>query len=324
MRTIVFVTILPVFLSYRAHAVGLAADIYPPCATQVVRDEAPDLSLALETLFNGEFARENGSHKFNNEFEKMEAQYFEQISHIRNHMGLIDVNYLPATFWPTHSGGLHYRRKLDWNQLVGRAVTGFQDSREVRNYFAGTVKNVEQSRQQLKLTLVTSDGIERELNFRLDFLSRPDAQIFILLDSPRAEEQIFREAIKSANFEKIIAEAFGRPLEKSDYEMASAIVETFLHIPADWGADSVLEILLGRDIEGGKNFTYYGFARGKTRYREVALKKLIGPIHAFMKATKVSEPNRFPYWFAKFDRTARAPLFENYWHELRRKSIQQM
>jgi hypothetical protein len=324
MRTIVFVTILPLFLSYRAHAVGLAADIYSPCANQVVLDETSNLSLALETLFNGEFARENDSHKFNNEFEKMEAQYFEQISHIRDHIGLIDVNYLPATFWPTYSAGLRYRRKLDWNQLVGRAVTGFQDSREVRNYFAGTVKNVEQSGQQLKLTLVASDGIERELNFKLDFLSRPDAQIFILLDSPQAEEQIFREAIRAANFEKIMTEAFGSPLEKSDYEMANAIVETFLHIPPNWGPASVLKIILGRNIEGGKNFTYYGLARDKTRHNEASLRKLIGPIYAFMKATKVIEPNRFPYWFAKFDRTARAPLFENYWHDLRRKSIPQI
>jgi hypothetical protein len=323
MRTIVFAPILPLFLSFQAHAVGLAAEFYIPCADQVILDETSDVSLALETLFNGEFQRERHTNKLNDEFGKMEAQYLEQVLHIRNHLGFVDVNYLPATFWPIHSKSVHYRRKLDWSQLIGRAVTGFQDFRELRNYFAGTVKNVKESGQKLKLILIASDGIERELNFRLDFLSRPNAQIFIL-DSPRVEEQIFRDAIQAANFERIMRHAFGSPLEKSDYEMASAIVETLLHIPPDWGADSVLEIILGRDIEGGKNLAYYGLARGNARYNEAALKKLIGPIHAFMKATKVNEPNRFPYWFAKFDQTARAPLFENYWYNLRRNSIPQM
>lgn len=297
----------------------------------------------LEGLFNGEFRRQlpvgpqarELAHPADDEYAKMEEQYREQLHTLRRSFALTGINLLPMSFYTADENSIFYRRELHVHKLVGRQVVGCQELREfpetngarrefiyaLKNYFAGTVTKVEDEGSDTKITLSTLEGIDRVIRVSLYESIIRSFELFVL-GPQQSEEKIFREAIRGANFEEVMAKAFGSPLEKADYDMAAAIVQTYLKMPATWGASAALKIILGRSIRGGESYPFYGLARGKSRYNEAAIKKFLGPLDTFMVATDVLSldetvsnaddgPER-PEWIAKFDKTVRAPLLENY------------
>lgn len=329
-------SLIVLVLCYPLTSTASVQDLFGSCEETV--SPAP-----LEGLFNGEFRRQlpvgpqtrELAPPTEDEYAKMEEQYREQLHTLRRSFALTGINLLPMSFYTADENSIFYRRELHIQNLVGREVVGCQELREfpetngarrefiyaVKNYFAGTVTKIEEEGSDTKITLATLEGIDRVIRVSLYESIIRSFELFVL-GPQQSEEKIFRDAVRGANFEEVMEKAFGSPLEKGDYDMAAAIVQTYLKMPPTWGASAALKIILGRTIRGGESYPFYGLARGKSRYNEAAIKKFLGPLDTFMVATDVLSldetvsdvedgPER-PEWIAKFDKTLRAPLLENY------------
>lgn len=296
--------------------------------------------------------------------DRAKQKFLAQLAIANDTFSFVPKENLGISFKP--SGSVSYSATFDYMKLLGRQVVGFHSDNEFPktesnasgqrrlshvDYFAGTVEGVKFDIENsfiygqgtnglgtLFLKIRGLDGVVRSLSIDTrgyNFDSDEGTQLFVL-EAKRSPQDLLRQAFYASEMHKLPEQAFGTPTTHEDFEMAYAAVSTILAVPPTFKATAVLKILLGRAVKNGETFPNFGIAKGKKRYSEAKLAKLIGPIYEFMEKLKIvgkdisgeirdraiqnpDDQNEkiMPDYISVNTPTSLAPIFLNLWNELR-------
>lgn len=162
---------------------------------------------------------------------------------------------------------------VDYSDLIGMKVVGrIEYGREQRNeYVNGVIRSVQLSRgaydlPQLDATVQSESG-EQVLHFKNQ--DSYDYMLKIYMVRSSSPEQI------STNFperllRQLFRENFKLEMEPQDFATASVLVQTYLSLPGNYGANGTVDTLLGKSSKTAQH-TNFGNLQSNKRYSKKGL-----------------------------------------------------